>query len=242
VSDALRARGATVDLGGRRVLDDVTFEVGRGEFACLCGPNGGGKTTFLKAALGLVPLSAGEIEVLGVRPGVSASAVGYLLQAKGFNSAFPVWVVELIVANRRGVWPVRLGAADREAVCVALVCVGGEACFDERIRGVSGAAAGLPRPRPRERAALLLLDEPTAGVDAWPGRVPRPLAGVAPATTCRGARHSTTRNAAAREEGSTSTGASGRGEHRRRARPEWDRAAFGGPDHDSHPGRLCEDE
>ena len=73
---ALRARGVTVELGGRRVLDDVSFDVERGEFACLCGPNGGGKTTILKAALGLVPLAAGEIEVLGVRPGTSGTGPG----------------------------------------------------------------------------------------------------------------------------------------------------------------------
>ena len=71
MSSALRARGVTGELGERRVLDDVSFEVARGEFVCLCGPNGGGKTTFLKAALGLLPLAAGSIEVLGARPGGS---------------------------------------------------------------------------------------------------------------------------------------------------------------------------
>jgi len=85
MSPALRADGVTVELGGRRVLEDVSFEVARGEFACLCGPNGGGKTTFLKAALGLVPLAAGSIEVLGARPGASAGGVGYLPQVKAFN-------------------------------------------------------------------------------------------------------------------------------------------------------------
>jgi len=120
VSAALRARGVGVEIGGRRVLDDVSFEVERGEFACLCGPNGGGKTTFLKAALGLVPLAAGEIEVLGARPGSAGSAVGYVPQAKSFNPAFPARVVDVIVANRRGAWPLRVSPADREAARAAV--------------------------------------------------------------------------------------------------------------------------
>ena len=68
MSTAIRARDVTVQLGRRRVLDGVSFEVERGEFAALCGPNGGGKTTFLKAALGLTPLESGSIEVLGTTP------------------------------------------------------------------------------------------------------------------------------------------------------------------------------
>ena len=69
MSAALAARDVVVELGGRRVLDGVSFEVAAGEFAALCGPNGGGKTTLLRAALGLVPLASGSLEVLGSRPG-----------------------------------------------------------------------------------------------------------------------------------------------------------------------------
>jgi ABC-type Mn2+/Zn2+ transport system ATPase subunit len=168
VSDALLARGVTVELGGRRVLDDVGFEVERGEFACLCGPNGGGKTTFLKAALGLVPLSAGTIEVLGARPGAASRAVGSLPQAKTFNPNFPARVVDMIVANRRGAWPVRVGAADREAARAALARGGGERLLDALLRSLSGGELQrvyLARALVND-PALLLLDEPTAGVDA----------------------------------------------------------------------------
>jgi zinc transport system ATP-binding protein len=168
VSPALLARGVGVGLDGRAVLEDVSFEVARGEFCCLCGPNGGGKTTFLKAALGLVPIAHGAIEVLGRPPGEGRARVGYLPQAKGFNPGFPARAVEMIIANRRGSWPLRVRAADREAARLALARVGGERLLDAPLRGLSGgemqrvflARAVVNEPE------LLLLDEPTAGVDA----------------------------------------------------------------------------
>jgi ABC-type Mn2+/Zn2+ transport system ATPase subunit len=165
---ALVARGVAVALDGRSVLDDVSFEVARGEFCCLCGPNGGGKTTFLKAALGLAPVARGAIEVLGQPPGAGRARVGYLPQAKGFNPGFPARAVEMIVANRRGRWPVRVPAAEREAARRALARVGGERLLDEPLRALSGGEMQrvfLARAIVNE-PELLLLDEPTAGVDA----------------------------------------------------------------------------
>lgn len=164
---ALAVRGVAVSLGGRRVLEGVSFEVARGEFAALCGPNGGGKTTLLRAALGLVPLAAGSIEVLGAPPGDAAAAVGYLPQTKSFARGFPARVVDVIAAARRGAWPFRVNGAERARVLEVLARVGGERLVDAPLAGLSGgelqrvflarALAGEP--------ALLLLDEPTAGVD-----------------------------------------------------------------------------
>jgi ABC-type Mn2+/Zn2+ transport system ATPase subunit len=172
VSEAIRAQGATVDLGGRRVLDHVTFDVNRGEFAALCGPNGGGKTTFLKAALGLLPLQAGQIQVLGATPRAARPQVGYVPQVKTFNPAFPARVAEVIAANRLGRWPLRLSTTERDRARAALAQVGGERLLDAPLGGLSGgeiqrvylARALVNAPE------LLLLDEPTAGVDAR-GRV-----------------------------------------------------------------------
>jgi zinc transport system ATP-binding protein len=248
MSFALRARGATVEIGGRRILDDVSFEVARGEFACLCGPNGGGKTTFLKAALGLLPVAAGEIDVLGARPGASGSAVGYLPQAKTFNPGFPARVVDVIVANRRGAWPLRVSPADREAARAALARVGGERLLDERLRGLSGGEMQrvyLARALVNE-PALLLLDEPTAGVDAR-GRTEflDLLAGVAAHADL--AAVLVTHNAAAvRRLARRAVYLDGRvrawGPPAEVLDREWDRAAFHGHDHEAPASPLCEDE
>lgn len=166
MSQALRVEGVVVELGGKRVLDGVSFEVESGEFAALCGPNGGGKTTLLRAALGLVPLSAGSIEVLGAPPGAGAR-VGYLPQVKSFGAAFPARVVDVITAAWRGRWPFRVSGADRERARGVLARVGGERLLESPLGGLSGGElqrAFLARALVTD-PGLLLLDEPTAGVD-----------------------------------------------------------------------------
>ena len=165
---ALKVERATVEQSGKTVVEDVSFEVARGEFACLCGPNGGGKTTLLKAALGLLPLRSGRIEVQGLPPREARRSVGYLPQAKSFAPTFPASAAELIVANRNGSWPIRIGTEDRERARAALARVGGEKLLDQPLRGLSGGEiqrAFLARALVND-PQLLLLDEPTAGVDA----------------------------------------------------------------------------
>ena len=248
MSHALEVRGATVDLDGRRVLEDVSFEVARGEFACLCGPNGGGKTTFLKAALGLVPLSAGSIEVLGDSPAAARARVGYLPQAKAFNPTFPARVVDVITANRRGVWPLRVSAADRERARATLARVGGEHLLDSLLRGLSGGElqrVDLARALVNE-PLLLLLDEPTAGVDAR-GRAEflDTLAGVAAREDL--AAVLVTHNAATvRRLARRVVYLDGRvqawGEPAAVLDREWGHAAFSGHDHADEMGLLCEDD
>ncbi|MDQ2754756.1 MAG: ATP-binding cassette domain-containing protein, partial [Actinomycetota bacterium] len=82
---ALVARDAAATIGGRMVWRHVDLEVGRGEFVAILGPNGVGKSTLVKAALGLLPLSAGSLEVLGHPPGVASRHIGYLPQRRNFD-------------------------------------------------------------------------------------------------------------------------------------------------------------
>ena len=70
---------ATVTLGGRTIWSNLTATVAAGEFVAVLGPNGVGKSTLLKAILGLQPLTSGHIDVLGVRqnrPAAYPAAVG----------------------------------------------------------------------------------------------------------------------------------------------------------------------
>ncbi len=165
---ALLARDLTLTLGHKRVLDGVSLEVRRGEFICLCGPNGGGKTTFLRVVLGLARPDSGSIEVLSGSPENARGRIGYLPQRKSFVQDFPASSAEVILANFRGAWPLRVGAKDRERAGAALARVGGEDLIDRPLRGLSGGETQrvfLARALVIE-PELLLLDEPTAGVDA----------------------------------------------------------------------------
>jgi zinc transport system ATP-binding protein len=248
MTDALRLENVSVDVEGRRLLDRVSFVVGRGEFCCLCGPNGGGKTTLLKTVLGILPFSEGVIEVLGRPPGQAQRAVGYLPQAKSFNPGFPARAVEMIVANQRGAWPLRVSAADRERARAALARVGGERLLDAPLRGLSGgemqrvflARAVVNDP------ALLLLDEPTAGVDAR-GRAEFQdlLAGVAERADV--AAVLVTHNAAtARRLADRVVYLDGRvrawGQPNEVLDREWERGALDGHDHETPASFQCEDE
>lgn len=166
--NALEVEDLVVELGGTRVLDQVSFQAGASEFVCLCGPNGGGKTTLLKAVLGLIEPRAGRIRVLGEAPVEGRRRVGYLPQRKGFARNFPATATDLIVAARRGTWPLRVRDPEREAARSVLARVGGESLLDRPLASLSGGETQrvfLARALVNE-PALLLLDEPTAGVDA----------------------------------------------------------------------------
>ena len=63
--EALALEGVTVRLGGRTVLDDVSFSIRAGEFTGLIGSNGAGKTTLFRVILGLQAPASGSMRVRG---------------------------------------------------------------------------------------------------------------------------------------------------------------------------------
>lgn len=95
----VRLEQASARLGGRTIWSGVSLAVKAGEFVAILGPNGVGKSTLLKAILGLQPLSSGSAEVLGGAPGRHNARVGYLPQRRAFDPATRI----------RGVDVVRLG-------------------------------------------------------------------------------------------------------------------------------------
>src|SRR5258708_18660903 len=87
---AVRFDHAAVRVAGRTIWSDVNLAVAGGQFMAVLGPNGVGKSTLVKAALGLVGLSAGSVTLLGPPAGQAGKGVGYLPQRRSFHARLRV--------------------------------------------------------------------------------------------------------------------------------------------------------
>jgi zinc/manganese transport system ATP-binding protein len=169
-------RDAAVRVGGRTLWSGVTLSVAPGEFVSVLGPNGVGKSTLVKAILGLLP-ATGDLRVLGARPGEANHRVGYLPQRRSFDASLRVRGVDVVRLGWNGDrWGVplpllgRFSARRRAAdarIAEVIDLVGASAYAHRPIGQLSGGeqqrlliAQALVR-----RPALLLLDEPLDSLD-----------------------------------------------------------------------------
>jgi zinc transport system ATP-binding protein len=169
---AVELRGVSFSYGrGQPVLSGVDFAVEQGRFVAIAGPNGGGKTTLVRLALGLLQPDEGEAFLFGEpAAGFSRRAtLGYLAQRSQLGTDAPATVREVVSAGRLAAGGL-LGALrrrDRAIVEEAMGRVGLAELADRPLTTLSGgqqqrafiakALAGDPE--------LLALDEPTTGVD-----------------------------------------------------------------------------
>lgn len=167
VTRVLDIKNVSKRFDGHVVLENVSFHLPAGEFLCLCGPNGAGKSTLLKLILGLLQPDEGSITIAGLPVAKGRSKVGYVPQQKAFDRDFPASPVEVIVANIRGRWPLRITKGERALAMEVLERTGAAHVASSQMRALSGgetqrvflARALATKPE------LLILDEPTAGVD-----------------------------------------------------------------------------
>jgi ABC-type Mn2+/Zn2+ transport system ATPase subunit len=163
----LDVRGVSKRFGEKVILDDVSFHVPVGEFLCLCGPNGAGKSTLLKIILGLLGADTGVITVHGMPMDRGRERIGYVPQRKAFDRDFPASPIEVIVANLRGRWPLRITPFERDIAMHVLTRTGAAKLANAQMRDLSGGETQrvfLARAL-STKPDLLILDEPTAGVD-----------------------------------------------------------------------------
>ncbi len=163
----LRLEHLSVQAGGERILDDVSFHLHCGELIALIGPNGAGKSSLFKSILGLMDYE-GRITFQSVEQGTQKPRIGYVPQNPGFDPGDPVSVLDLFLTattSRPAFLPVSRRAREKVAAC--LKRVNGEELIDRRVGTLSGgevqrvllAMALEPVPN------LLILDEPMSGVD-----------------------------------------------------------------------------
>jgi zinc/manganese transport system ATP-binding protein/zinc transport system ATP-binding protein len=166
----VRFEHVSASYGGPAVLDDVSLTFERGALVGIVGPSGAGKTTLLRAMVGQVPKLRGRVVVGGrdVSAGRPAN-VGWVPQLETVDWDFPATVREVVLMGRWGrsplrPWMTREDKADADGVLERLG-IGG--LGGRQIRELSGgqqqrvflARAMIAGPD------LLLLDEPTSGVD-----------------------------------------------------------------------------
>ena len=161
-----------VNVGGLRILENVSARLPRGGCSAVVGPNGAGKTTLLLALLGHLPYT-GRIHIGETAEG-RAPRIGYVPQRLPLDPGLPVTVEEFLALGRQR-RPLWLGLVPRlrDPARQALAEVGGAALAQRRLGTLSGgeiqrvllALALLQDPE------LLLLDEPAAGVDVRGGQL-----------------------------------------------------------------------
>ena len=174
---AVEAENASAANGGRMIWREVNFKIGQGEFVAVLGPNGVGKSTLVRAILGLQPLAGGRIRVLGRPAGAERTQIGYLPQRRNFDANIRVRGLDVVRLGLDGAkWGVPLPGASRwtrrgrqaaRRVDEVIERVGATGYADRPVGRLSGgeqqrlliAQALVNHPR------LLLLDEPLDSLD-----------------------------------------------------------------------------
>jgi ABC-2 type transport system ATP-binding protein len=154
--------------GRTQAVAGVSLEAGAGVLGLL-GPNGAGKTTLLRMMATVVPPSSGGLQLLGRDPGAHAPRreirrrLGYLPQSLGYYQGFTVAEFVEYFALLKEMPPARVPRA--VAAAIERVDLGGKA--RAKLRTLSGGMlrrAGIAQAIVND-PELLLLDEPTAGLD-----------------------------------------------------------------------------
>lgn len=169
---AISAHNISVRVGGRNVVESVSFSVNKGDFVCITGPNGAGKTTLLKALLGLIPLSRGEVFFFGdtLLSAVYGHRIGYLPQKNAaINPLFPATAEEAVLSSLVSMkrFPKYVSQKDRESSDRVLRMLGAEQFRHTLFSELSGGQQQkvLLARSLAHNPSLLIMDEPSTALD-----------------------------------------------------------------------------
>lgn len=161
-------RDVSVAYDGVEALEHVDLEIDEKDFLGIIGPNGGGKTTLVKAILGTVP-HTGEVRLAPELFRGRERLIGYMPQISDFDRAFPISILEAVLSGLQGHrgFRSRYTKEDRQKALRLLEETGIAEAARQPVGEVSGGQlqrallcrAIIAEPR------LLILDEPTNFVD-----------------------------------------------------------------------------
>lgn len=152
------------------ILEQIHLDIPHGSFVGIIGPNGGGKTTLLKLLMGFLRPTRGHIRLFGSSVANSRMKIGYVPQLHKSDREFPITVIELILlgalreASFFGIYPKQI----KDKAFDLIDELGLKSHAHKPFGSLSG---GLAQRALLARALisdpdLLLLDEPTANIDA----------------------------------------------------------------------------
>ena len=161
-------KNVSVQYDKTTALEGVSLDIYPDDFLGIIGPNGGGKTTLVKAILGTLP-HEGEVSYSPTLFEHGHRLIGYLPQSSDFDKSFPISVIEVVMSGlqaEKGLLK-RYSADDRKRAMELLEMAGIESIADRQISEISGGQmqrallcrAVILEPK------LLILDEPTNFVD-----------------------------------------------------------------------------
>jgi ABC-type Mn2+/Zn2+ transport system ATPase subunit len=163
---------SSLDIGYKdeAIVPDINLELRKGQALALIGTNGSGKSTLLRTIVNLLDPLSGALTVFGKTPGASPRRVAYLGQFHHGGFILPLRAVEVV---RMGRFPMhgllgRMRREDDEIVYSAMRMMGIEKLADTPLRYLSGGQQQRTYLAQvlAHQADLIVLDEPTAGLDA----------------------------------------------------------------------------
>jgi zinc transport system ATP-binding protein len=170
MAEALKINNLTIKYDQTIAVSELNFSVEEGEFIAIAGPNGGGKSSLIKAILNLLPVAKGSIDIFGQDYRNAKGLIGYIPQQSLFDPQFPMTVRDVVLMGRL---PASMGFFHRfnrederrmqevmEELKIANLCHRpiGELSGGQKQK-VLLARALVSDPK------MLILDEPTASLD-----------------------------------------------------------------------------
>lgn len=160
----VKIQNLSVSYGNLEAVENITLDIIKGEFLCILGPNGGGKTTLLNTILGFTPHYSGDVQI------DESASISYVPQISSQDRSFPISVLDMVLTAKlkKGLNPFkRYTKEEKQSALEALKKVGLDGAEKRQIGELSGgefqrlllARALCANP------SFLLLDEPTASVD-----------------------------------------------------------------------------
>jgi zinc transport system ATP-binding protein len=160
----LEANNLVLGYDGKTVTENISFSVNAGDYLCIIGENGVGKSTLLKAILGLNKLISGSVKLY-----IHRKEIGYLPQQDNIQKDFPASVKEIVLSgclNRSRFRPFYT-KEEREIVRKSMEAVNildlTKKCYRE-LSGGQQQRVLLARALAAARK-MIVLDEPVAGLD-----------------------------------------------------------------------------